>query len=186
MNGYRRDLTDSRAVQVNQGITESALDEILYRPRFPCRALEPTAGAAGPVFANVAAAEYLAFAAGADYRARVAVPLPTAYWTAGTFTVRLLWGGSAVSANVVQWQVNVAPTAVGGAPTNLATIVANTTGVTTVDAVLDYTFTTTVPIVNSSHVLTGVSIGRNGTVDTYPGEARLFGFQLIFTPTAGH
>lgn len=186
MDGYRRQQTVDRDLQVNQSITEDALDDLIYRPRFTCRALEPTAGAAGPVFGNTNSHEYLGYAAGANLAARLSWPIPTAYWINGTVTLRIIWAGDTVSANPVQWQFHMSPTIVGAAPVNLAVTAANMPAVTVVNALMDYTFATTVNAVNSSHISTGLNIQRNGAIDTYPGIAKLFDFQLLYRPAAGH
>jgi hypothetical protein len=185
MNGMRREQTNLRSIQLNQGVVESALDELLYRPRFSCQWLTPQAG--GPVFNNVNSTVCLDYAAGANAGARMTWPVPSPFWVAGTATIKIWWTGDTVSNTPVQWQFAMSPTALGGVPTNLTATIANVVfRFGTINAEQEYQFTSSVNVLNSSHATSGVNITRNGAIDTYPGIARLYAFQLIYTPAAGH
>lgn len=186
MKGLRRELTERRDLMTNQGVIESALDEILYRPRFPATVLIPTAGAA---FGNAfGPPEYLAFPKAGTPAGRVTIVPPAGFWELGTLTLRLLWTGDAASTNNVEWAFNGTLTPLGSASTTITGPVADVPGPAVVGSRLSYTFTTQAFPVNASHAEFGLNIFRQATAgtDTYAGEARLFGFQVIYTPAAGH
>lgn len=190
MQGHRREQTDPRSIQLNQGIVESALDELLYRPRFPATVLIPQADS-GMAFSNVASAGYLSFPkAGGNIGGRCSIPTPRDFWVKGNLTVRIQWSGDAASlATNLSWQVNMALTTGLGVPTGVSGPAAILPGPAVVNAIQDYTFmaAATFPV-DSSIINLGVNIMRNGAIaaDTYAGEGRLFGFQIIYTPAGGH
>lgn len=182
MNGMRREQTDPRSVQLNQGITEEALDASIYRPRFAPTQMIPLGGA------NLAIL-WMAFPKAGSPSARSSMVVPSSHWSKGTITVRIIWTGDTASTNNVEWALNMyiaAPGDVLGAA--ITGPVVDIPGPAAVNKVLDYTFTTTAFAVNSSHVYYDVTLFRNGgsAGDTYAGEARLLAFQVIYTPAAGH
>jgi hypothetical protein len=204
MNGMRRELTNRKTVsstkddqgvvstvllnvphlrdhRVNYGIIESALDEVLYRPRFPPAAFIPAAGAVlGPF--------YMAFPKAGTPRMGMGIPSPAFYWTTGTFTVKILWTGDTASTNPVEWAYNMFITPVGGVPTAIVGPTMDVAGPSVIGAIISSTFTTSVFAVDSSMVYVLISLLRNSGAagDTYTGEARILGVQLIYTPSAGH
>lgn len=187
MNGLRRETTEKRDLMTNQGVIESALDELLYRPRYPATVLVPAAGAA---FGNVSSAAYLAYPKAGTPAGRVSLPTPPRYWEKGSMGIRIIWSGDTASAVTnVQWQVNMTLTALGGVPTVITGPQPAVPGPSVVNALQDYTFQTAgFWPVDASIISVGINIFRNGgsAADTYVGEARLFGFQVIYTPSAGH
>lgn len=188
MKGMRRELVERRDLMNNQGITESALDELLYRPRFPATVLVPAAGAA---FGNaIGPPEYLAYPKAGTPAGRFALPAPPGFWEKGSLGIRIIWTGDVASSITnVQWQVNMTLTAVGGVPAAITGPVPAVPGPGVINAVQDYTFQSAgFWPVDASIVTVGINVFRNSgsAADTYAGEARLFGFQVIYTPAAGH
>lgn len=187
MNGYRREQTEPRGVQLNQGLTESALDDVIYRPRFSGVALSPSGGTAAGFTAGTATS-YMVFPKAGTPVGRISYAIPSAFWIGGTLTGRFVWSGSVASAVTnVRWQLQLAPTALGAVPAVVTTAVAVVAGPTAILAVQDTTFAATFPV-NSSHIHLGISISRGATdaTDTYAGDAWLYSFQIIYTPVAGH
>lgn len=187
MFGFHRENVQARELASNQGITEDALDDTIYRPRFPCTSLFPAAGAALNFFGPAA---YLAFPKAGTPAGRFSLPAPAAFWRQGSLTVRLIWSGDTASAVTnVQWQTNLTLTALGAAPAAITGPAPAVPGPAAANALQDYTFSADgFWPVTSAVISVGVNIFRNGGVaaDTYIGEARLFGFQIIYTPSGGH
>lgn len=184
MNGYRTEQTDDRAVQANQGITEAALDELLYRPRFPVTAMLPSGGAVFTSPPALQSSPYLAFPKAGTPMGRLDIIPPTC-WINGSLTVRIVWTGDTASVNTVDWQVNAAMTARGAAPIAALLAAASVAGPVGINQHIDTTFFSSVIAVNASHVMAGVTLIRN-VADAYAGEVRVTGIQLIYQPAAGH
>lgn len=187
MNGFRREQTTDRDLQLNQGIAESSVDALGYSWRFSPTVLFPAAGA---VLNMLGPAPYMAYPKAGTPAGRMGFPAPTALWAAGTLTARLIWSGDTASTNVVAWQVNMTLTRAGGVPTVVSGPLPGVPGPSVVNALQDYTFVaaSTFWPVDPSIIHIGVNIFRNGGIalDTYAGEARLFGFEIVYTPVAGH
>lgn len=181
MNGLRREQTDPRSIQLNQGVVEDALDASIYRPRFAPTQMIPSGGAALNLL-------WMAYPKAGSPSARSSMIVPSSHWVKGTITCRIVWTGDTASTNNVEWGFNMYIAAVGDVLAPITGPVVDIPGPSAVSKVLDYTFTTTAFAVNSSHVYYDVTLFRNGGAagDTYAGEARLLGFQVIYTPAAGH
>lgn len=183
MNGFRRESVEPRDLTTNQGIVESALDELMYRPRFGPRALEPFGGA---VVGNVGASAYLALPNAGNPGGRMTLLTPPAFWVNGTINLRVIWGGSIASANTVNWMFNYTTATVNAAPVAGTGPSVFFAGPGVINGHNDNTFTTAPIPINSSHLAIGISLFINAGAGTYVGEVRLFGFQVIYTPAGGH
>ena len=187
MIGYRREQTEERSQQVNQQITEDALDSIVYRPNYPATVLSPYGTAAFGVGNGTA---FLTLPNAVGGGGNVSLPIPTAYWIKGVLSVRIIWSGTVASAVTnVQWLLSMSLTKYNAAPATVSLATVDLAGPAVISALQDYTFSAgdTFPV-DSSHILLGISLQRNGAAagDTYAGDAKLQGFQVIYTPAAGH
>lgn len=193
MDSYRREQTDPRSIQVNQGIVEATVDDLIYRPRFPCTALFPDA-ASGAAYGAVAGSSslHIAYPNAGSPTARMSWPVPSALWLRGTLSVRIVWSGDTASAVTdVVWRCNFAITALNGVPTGITGPQVAVAGPSVIGAIQNRVFTAEqagfFPI-DSSAIHLGLAVVRDAgaAADTYAGEARLHSFQLIYTPVAGH
>lgn len=187
MNGFRRESTSPIDARVNQGIVELHVDRLAYRLPFSPTILLPAAGA---VLGNLGPAAYLAFPKAGTPAGRGSIPVPIPLWNRGNLTARLIWSGDTASANTVSWQVNMTLTAAGGVPTVITGPQPAIPGPPTINALQDYTFIAGSAFwpVNPSIIHIGFNVFRNGGIgiDTYAGEARLFGLEIIYQPADGH
>lgn len=191
MNGLRREQTDPRSIQLNQGITESALDELLYRPRFPAALLDgPTVGNVGPAACRV----YAKAAGTVNGRTDILAP-QGGIWLKGNISIGVVWSGTVASTITnVQWAISVSVSALGQVPANLGTWSFAAAGPATINGLLYTEFPNSsgaaaIPWpVDASTVLVGVNIGRQAGIvtDTYLGDVNVFGFRVIYMPSAGH
>jgi hypothetical protein len=182
----RREQTDPRSVQLNQGIIENALDDLLYRPRFSAAGLQPGGGAVvgsiGPKGGVV-----LPAASATNQSARGAFMPPADFWVKGQLQVLVSWTGTAASTITnVQWNITISTATLGAAPVQ-STFALVTPGPAVVNGPVQTTFSQPWAV-DSSIVEIGINIGRRkdlGT-DTYAGDVYIFAYRLIYIPAAGH
>lgn len=185
MNGYRRELATSRDLETNQGITETALDDTIYRVRFSPTVMTPSAGAAlfavGPLMA-------MQYPDAATAAARANYVVPTQMWIKGTITIRLIYGGDTSSTNPIVWGTNFVVATSGSSLLAASGVAVQALpGPATARTPLVGTLTRNLPVDASTLVL-GINIYRDGLAagDTYAGIAELYGWELIYTPAGGH
>lgn len=184
MDGFRKEQTGTRDLVLNQGISESGLNDLIYSPRFPPGSLIPGGGAA-----LTALGYWMAYPNAGTPSATLSWSIPAPFWVRGTLTARILWtGDTASAATSVEWQLSASITKLGGVLAVVAGPILDVSGPAAVGTVLSTTFTAATFAVNSSHAYLGVEIKRNSAAarDNYAGEARLLSLQLLYRPAAGH
>lgn len=187
MDNYRREQTDPRSLQVNQGLTEDVVDDGYYVWR-----LSPGDFTANAAFPGALLEESGSFAA---------IKLPDAvttvvqcqrrrprFWYPGRFRVDLDYTSPA--ANIALFSINVQvetliKAGVVTAPTNLGPGSFTIPGPAVASTLLQDSRYTTSAMTGDAH-LVAVRIFRDGLADANNGRLDIVAVTLTLIPAAGH